>query len=274
MASCAATCDYSLIDLPGDVILLILRKLAVLDPCSLLPATCAFRAFRQQVKNNPGIWKLAFFGKESMLEDRSREEQIENGVNSLGGYEKLVKIRTWRECPELLRSSEQTRESKRLSGKSAQTLPEDSWWGLFPGATKYLVELRNESGGLLLWSLHTADSNAPGPYLSQNTGDFELWGLSLRREGGNHTNLLLRTSQPGPSGPVSMEIYLFRDCMDVFLPLMRGESRVTRPWKCGIAFKDKHIIDLTGCFCVVSPTTEENKGIAPKSPKHFCCAIL
>lgn len=195
-----ATCGSSLItNLSGDVILFILRKLAVSDPCSLLPAACACKFFHQQVKDNPGIWKEAFFGKESVSDqDRNREEQIEEVVVSFGGYERLVKARTWGECPERMRSSEQTWSDWLVRGGFAQYLVQEERLPNFAAAvTKHLVVLRDQ-GRLLLWGLLILHYERPRFWHCKREdarGDFEWDGAFQGEVPDHHIEPFLKTSR-------------------------------------------------------------------------------
>lgn len=287
MAQRGPSYGSSLSDLPGDIISLILRKLAVLDPCSLLPATCAFKAFRQQVIENPGIWKTAFFGGVSVCQDHRREEQIEAVVVSLGGYERLVKARTWGECPERFGLCEQTRRCwLMLRGGSASKLPKDNLPVLSPEVTKHLVVFRSR-GRLAFWGL--LPSYTKGPKYLQTTGDFKMVrGSATGSEAASsHISLVLSASRfepgfcsgleavkvtdPGQAkfygsrrtvkGPVSMEIHVVSDRTARPRPFglpVTGAS--TWAWKCKVLFGESSFpaYSLSGIFLFLRPQKDEN----------------
>lgn len=86
-------------ELPSEVLLTILHKLASQDPRSLLHATCACKAFESAATEDPGLWATAFLApaNESMTSARrTAEEQmegIEAEVDFLGGYKRLLAAR-------------------------------------------------------------------------------------------------------------------------------------------------------------------------------------
>lgn len=297
-------------DLPSDALLTILRKLAVTDPCSLLPATCAFRAFRQQVKENPGIWKLAFIGKDLGLEDRSREAEIEEAVSSLGGYERLVKTRTRGECPKRLGSCEQTQRPWLLRDGSTQSLPEDvpEEISLRVPVTKHLVIMRDQ-GRLVLWSLLTSHIKSSSSWLWEMMGDFS-WERTSRRGHSvpdPHNGVTLRSHRLQPvsccsssgtsnleesasgkrrveysvngrtlTGPISMEIYRFPDRMGEPFPFCLPIPRGSRAWKCRIFSSESNEIPafrLSGRFYVVFPETDECKNACRKRQLPVCTIL-
>lgn len=78
--------------LPGDVIAVLLYKLAAQDPLSLVRATCALASFYHAAGETPSIWKAAFYGAagEQVPEDIP---SLEAEAEVLRGYETLVKTR-------------------------------------------------------------------------------------------------------------------------------------------------------------------------------------
>ncbi|GAQ89680.1 hypothetical protein KFL_005500030 [Klebsormidium nitens] len=79
--------------LPGDVFFVVLHKLAVQDPRSLLRVTCACKTFHREAEHNRAIWKDAFFGRDSRCGEHCKDESVEAEVLALGGYKQLVKAR-------------------------------------------------------------------------------------------------------------------------------------------------------------------------------------
>lgn len=87
-------------DLPPDVILIILHKVAAQDPPSFLRATFCSPFFHLAAVQDPNIWKDAFFGPEVrkgmvLLGEPFPEERakLDAKVEELCGYENLVKAR-------------------------------------------------------------------------------------------------------------------------------------------------------------------------------------
>lgn len=96
--------------LPNDALLLVLNKLAVQDPPSLLRAICAVKSLYGLAKANPSILKNAFYGpalwKDTMTFDESlffekQSAELEARLNALefldlqpaAGYKELVEAR-------------------------------------------------------------------------------------------------------------------------------------------------------------------------------------
>lgn len=102
-------------DLPDAAVLLVLTKLAIQDPLSLLLARHTCQTFRRVAADNPSIWKAAFYGaalwkdlphEEAMLRKKQSAELeafleesdlLDNPQST--GYKKLVEARvTKRTC--------------------------------------------------------------------------------------------------------------------------------------------------------------------------------
>lgn len=89
-------------DLPGDVLLVLLRKLAAQDPVSLLRATCASKLFHRATEENPVLWKEAFLGLAPAQEKASFDAyvtcaELDEEVDRLGGYKQLALIKAGRQ---------------------------------------------------------------------------------------------------------------------------------------------------------------------------------
>lgn len=86
--------------LPGDVVFVILRKLATDDPLSLLRATCVLAPFHRVAAENREIWKEAFLGshQELLLKTdvqiwpcwRADLADLDAEVETVGGYKNLL----------------------------------------------------------------------------------------------------------------------------------------------------------------------------------------
>lgn len=82
--------------LSSDLVLIILRKLALQDPSSHLQVTSACSYLNQTAEKNPDVWKEAFFGRADIgLCEHSKDERIETHINSSGGYKPLRVEARW-----------------------------------------------------------------------------------------------------------------------------------------------------------------------------------
>jgi hypothetical protein len=84
---------HSIMDLPEDVVFIILRKLASQDPLALLEAACVCKSFYAVTTQHPGLWKVAFYGAVLPLNEKPRDKALEEEVESFGEFKKLVKAR-------------------------------------------------------------------------------------------------------------------------------------------------------------------------------------
>jgi hypothetical protein len=84
---------HSIMDLPENTVFIILRKLASQDPFALLEAACVCKSFHTVTTQNPGLWKVAFYGAVLPLNEKPRDKALEAEVESFGGFKKLVKAR-------------------------------------------------------------------------------------------------------------------------------------------------------------------------------------
>lgn len=78
--------------LPSDVLWVILRKVAVQQPLSLLRTVEVCKSFQQTAKDRPRLWKEALLGRELTDEDCCRDSQFDAAIRYLGGYEHMVRI--------------------------------------------------------------------------------------------------------------------------------------------------------------------------------------
>lgn len=86
--------------LSGDVVLVILRKLAAEDPLSLLRATCVLAPFHRVAAENREIWKVAFMGSHHELVMKKDVQiwpcwqaelaDLDAEVETVGGYKILL----------------------------------------------------------------------------------------------------------------------------------------------------------------------------------------
>lgn len=150
--------------LPSDVFLIILHKLAVQDPLSLVRATCSCGLFQKEAEDSEDIWLEAFFrtfeqrgGRLTKLEHRCKERspEFESEVRKLGGYKNLVQARLRKlKCS----AFEQTREhAQRLPVKADSSgikLSEQS------NLTKYLIILKIHEWPFF-WGIFPMFSKAP-----------------------------------------------------------------------------------------------------------------
>lgn len=141
-------------DLPDAAILLVLTKLAVQDPLSLMLASRTCEAFRRVAADNPSVWKKAFYGAAlwpslSYSESKFNEKQsadLETVLDYMDllddlrstGYKKLVEARAIRKACSLEKRQTPFREV-------LDTLRAD--------VTSVLFVLRLE-GSILLWGSH------------------------------------------------------------------------------------------------------------------------
>lgn len=132
--------------LPGDVVLLLLHKLAVQDPLSLVRATYALASFYRVAEATPSIWKQAFYG---VAGDKGPEDisRLEAEIDVLGGYKTLVTGRP-RVCSNDSRMNAQGEMKERCSYLEAPGRRFES--NMFPGRILVLVRL---DGRLLLWGV-------------------------------------------------------------------------------------------------------------------------
>lgn len=130
-------------ELPGDLILIVLRKLALQDPLSFVRATCACKTFQKEAEDDSNSWFKALFKPEDIGEgvsklDRRFQERnpgFEAAIEQLGGYKQLVKARWGRlECF----AFEQTPENEDLR------LPKKPWKTHYEESEmpKYLIILK------------------------------------------------------------------------------------------------------------------------------------
>lgn len=204
------------------------------------------------------------------LEDRCKEEQVEDVVTSLGGYELLVRLELGKNAWDMVNNPFYP------SCYGAILInPSEDPQKLFAGVTKYLVILRDRARmEILLWSLLTVDAN--GPDFLNDTGDFELRTASQSRKGPPlSAEFLLRTSQPEPSRPASMEMYFFPESAVAPRPFglpTRGKSRVKMTWKCKVSFDNTYhyAVVFSGDLRVVYPET----GHYTNDVSTHLCAIL
>lgn len=82
--------------LPDELLLVILHKLAALDPLSLLRISCALAPFYRVAAENPDLWKEAFCGSTNEVGESIFPKQFLNfdaEVQALGGYKRLLMAR-------------------------------------------------------------------------------------------------------------------------------------------------------------------------------------
>lgn len=170
--------------LPNDVVLVVLHKLAIQDPRSLLRATCACKMFHREAENNRVIWKDAFFGRDSSSGDHCKDESIEAEILAVGGYEQLVKA--WWALP-----GRSSTEQKQGAGSVAGSAVRDSSAGEYK-LNKLLFVLR-EKGRLLLWGLFVQER----PSSVRELGDFRFKD-ACRAEGPDRTTMRVSTSRLEP----------------------------------------------------------------------------
>lgn len=154
--------------LPSDVVLLILRKLAVQDPLSLLRATCALAPFHRGAAVDPEVWKRAFYGPEmgqSILSQVQRyfpEEvsKLDAEVNARGGPFRRLLIARLRpkHNGEASKQNQTCSECNVLSGCFqpelfhggalivARTCSSVVLWGLLPEETFHCQTSTRDSG--------------------------------------------------------------------------------------------------------------------------------
>ncbi|GAQ92358.1 hypothetical protein KFL_009920020 [Klebsormidium nitens] len=170
--------------LPSDVVSVVLHKLAVQDPRSLVRATCACKTFHREVEQNRGVWKDAFFGRDSSFGDHCKDENIEAEILALGGYEQLVKVR-WDVPGKFLSRQKQGPRSVTGNGGSVRDSSDREFH-----LNKILVVLREE-GRLLLWGLFKKERSS----FLREVGDFTL-KTARRAEGApDITAIRLSTSR-------------------------------------------------------------------------------
>ncbi|GAQ84613.1 hypothetical protein KFL_001970140 [Klebsormidium nitens] len=90
-------------DLPSDLLLIVLRKLAAQDPISLLRATCACKLILRVTEENPIVWKEAFLGSAPTEQNTGGLDayvtcaELDERVDRLGGYKQLALIKAGRQ---------------------------------------------------------------------------------------------------------------------------------------------------------------------------------
>lgn len=175
--------------LPSDVFSVVLHKLAVQDPRSLLRATCACKTLHREADvNNRGIWKDALFGKDSRFGEHCKSEEIEAKILDLGGYKQLVKARCI--SPGSL-FFEQKQGAGRVNGHNGWALPVSSTKTYYGLLKEHLVVLR-ENGRVLLWGLRLLQMD---PFILQEVGDFGF--RRYEREGKDPVRISLAFFTPG-----------------------------------------------------------------------------
>ncbi|GAQ84614.1 hypothetical protein KFL_001970145 [Klebsormidium nitens] len=86
-------------NLPNDVLLIVVRKLAAQDPVSLLRATCSCKHLLRVTEGNRVVWKEAFLGSAPTEQNTEVRDayvtcaELDVEVDSLGGYKQLALIR-------------------------------------------------------------------------------------------------------------------------------------------------------------------------------------
>lgn len=262
--------------IPGDVILMILRKLAVQDPLSLLKATCVCRLLYHQAEKNSYLWKEAFLGGKARLEEHAGEDdRMEAEIMALGGYKHLVIARWVKPAGEPSLLYKQTWET--TSARLSEVLKGATWLSSSSADNcRYLVVIRDElEGGLLLWGLSTGK-----PLADSTLGDFDRFATNLGTEGptiNRLTFIYLRTSrlqrkwsdtEPDPNetltdwalaadgrlerkGDVSLEIYACLDQSKRELnPIVESQIKA---WFCTMAWGEGQSAVFIGKFFFVFP---------------------
>lgn len=234
-------------DLPSELLQIIVQKLALQTPTSLLRATCACKRFQEEVESNPGIWRKGFLGNEQdveglvALEKRSCKDgsgKLEAKILELtGGYKSLV--------------------IARLAGPRSTTTPEQNQ-SLAPfldhnprravtcqtvsKSVRYLVLLRHHAGRIMIWRI---DAFTPEP-----RGE-DVWCLvpcyDPKVYHGSGLTLYVSGLEPGSLNgacarklrvrsahlmhePATLEIYCFRQ---ETLKLEKvGEQTIYGSWNC------------------------------------------
>lgn len=175
------------------VLLIILRKLALQDPASLLEAPCACKFFHSVFENNPEIWKIAFFGSViSQATEKSDQEEMTSEIDSIGGYKQLVRAR-WSKSPRRFILEQNKRE---VLSETKQSL------GQSDEVYKYLIILKEE-GILILWGLLVLNADSP----FEIRGDFKFFA-AIAAEGTNpklmsYFHMSTSRLKPVPSEPDS-----------------------------------------------------------------------
>lgn len=143
-------------DLPSELLLIIVQKLVVQAPSSLLRAACACKRFHAEGGKNPGMWREAFLGTvtepygEGWLTSEGKysckelgsEKEVEDEIMELtGGFKHLVVAR----C----RAPEQTHNPQ------VNSLPEFLGLSVISliSVEKYLILLRHSTGRILVWGI-------------------------------------------------------------------------------------------------------------------------
>lgn len=91
-------------DLPNDVLLIILLRLAAQDPVSLVCAMCAYRAFYEVGADSEELWKAAFFAPSAVAGPETLglfsgafceevKDTLNKEVENLGGCQLLMRAR-------------------------------------------------------------------------------------------------------------------------------------------------------------------------------------
>lgn len=209
--------------LPGDLLLVILRKLAALDPLSLFRSTCTFAPLHRAAGANPDVWKKAFFHNvpekvpgHNLQFEQYQEEQVakmDAEVVALGGYKRLLIARysaDWTKCAE---------QSQDLRNPSVE-----------PECAACCFRARLSSGGVILtlvrlqgriwmWGIHgkkSASTSSPFLYRDVLLGSNFLQHLYpvdshelVERMRQHATSGGFISSQKTPAGPLSVEFFTF-----------------------------------------------------------------
>ncbi|GAQ84612.1 hypothetical protein KFL_001970130 [Klebsormidium nitens] len=155
--------------LPGELVRVVLSKLAAQDPPSLLRATCACKAIYREVEGDSKFWKDGFFGGDSDIGEHCKDESLEAEILLVGGYKRLVKAR-W----EVTESSGFERSRELLSPCSSKT---SSFDGSREINVKYLVLVRDQKR-LILWGFLKFT-----PSGDVNLGDLTLTADTVKKSG-------------------------------------------------------------------------------------------
>lgn len=134
--------------LPSDVILLIVHRLAVQDPLSLVPATCALAPFHRVLEEIPSMWREAFYGSAANQEPEgmSTFTALDAEVDSLGGYRSLLVARLCSPSIRHCQSKQCQNDDHDAPGTPSRSFQSRSYRG------KNLVLVRLQTR-LFLWGL-------------------------------------------------------------------------------------------------------------------------
>lgn len=101
------------------VVVVLLYKLAVQDPLSLLRATCALASFYRAGEETPSIWKEAFYGSDSKHEPEACSG-LDAAIEDLGGYKTFTDPVQWLLVDESKNNPDKTCEE--TTGRAALSL--------------------------------------------------------------------------------------------------------------------------------------------------------